>query len=244
MNRILTCLLLVAVSAKGDSSSPYEYEQSYNSAWHAPAAISPKSSLLHNIFSLGGLRERQAGGLSTSLLMAAAGTGVSLAATAATSASLTDDINKVSERTDKAALVAAKTCAQMRTLLGIADPTIRTDTGLATAGDVQVTTNAGNPAIVSTNLGSKTASSYQLTGCVVGFVTGSPTITVPTANLNGLSFAGANCALTPGAGGAATIDDSAVSIADFNIFRLRMVDAINALDQKLRDALATTQPTC
>jgi len=242
MNRILTCLLLVAVSAKGDS--PYEYEQSYNSAWHAPAAISPKSSLLHNIFSLGGLRERQAGGLSTSLLMAAAGTGVSLAATAATSASLTDDINKVSERTDKAALVAAKTCAQMRTLLGIADPTIRTDTGITTAGDVQVTTNAGNPAIVSTNLGSRTASSYQLTGCVVGIPTTAGTITVPTANLNGLSFAGTDCTQTPNAAVVATIANSAVSIADFNIFRLRMVDAINALDQKLRDALATTQPTC
>ena len=42
-------------------------------------------------------------------------TGVSLAATAATSASLTDDINKVSERTDKAALVASTATTNLKT---------------------------------------------------------------------------------------------------------------------------------
>lgn len=125
--------------------------------------------------------------------------------------------------------------------MGIADPTIRTETAITDAGNVLVTTNNPGTDIVSTNLGSTTANSYPLTGCVTAF--GS---LVPNANLNGLAFLGPRCSPISGVipGPTATVADAALSLADFNTFRLRMVDAINVLDEKFREALETAQPTC
>ena len=70
MNIFLASLLFAAVGVRGDASIPYEYEQSYNTAWHPPVA-SPKSSDFQSAFS-GGLR-RQLGGISPGLLMSVAG---------------------------------------------------------------------------------------------------------------------------------------------------------------------------
>jgi len=41
-----------------------------------------------------------------------------------------------------------------------------------------------------------------------------------------------------------TTDSAAVSIPDFNIFRLQVIDAINLLDMKIREMLAVQAPTC
>ena len=37
---------------------------------------------------------------------------------------------------------------------------------------------------------------------------------------------------------------TALSITDFNIFRTNVIQAIDILDQKIRDILAVTEPTC
>ena len=40
--------------------------------------------------------------------------------------------------------------------------------------------------------------------------------------------------------------DAALSLVDFNVFRARgnVIQAIDILDQKIRDILAVTEPTC
>ena len=42
----------------------------------------------------------------------------------------------------------------------------------------------------------------------------------------------------------ATSSSAALSITDFNIFRGNMISALNVLDQKIRDILDVTKPTC
>ena len=42
----------------------------------------------------------------------------------------------------------------------------------------------------------------------------------------------------------AALSHSALSLLDFNIFRGNVQNAINILDQKLRDILAVQEPTC
>ena len=37
---------------------------------------------------------------------------------------------------------------------------------------------------------------------------------------------------------------TALSITDFNLFRMNVIQAIDILDQKIRDILAVTEPTC
>jgi hypothetical protein len=209
----LTCLLFVAVSAKGDSSSPYEYEQSYNSAWHAPAAVSPKSSYLNSVFS-GGLRERQAGGLVGPLMVSALGTGVSLAATAATASSLTDDINKVSERTDKAAAVAAKattnlgtTCAKVNEILDVTSLGDTTDDAIATFAYTESITHA------------TTAVANTLVLLSGGTMTANSGV-VPAA-------------ATPGA-----------LLEDLDRLRVAVAAAISVLDKKIDSILDKTKLTC
>ena len=44
--------------------------------------------------------------------------------------------------------------------------------------------------------------------------------------------------------GATTIDNTALSIADFNTFRQNVAAAIRTLDDKIREMLAVTTPTC
>ena len=44
--------------------------------------------------------------------------------------------------------------------------------------------------------------------------------------------------------GATTIDNTALSIADFNTFRQNVAAAIRTLDDKIREILAVTAPSC
>ena len=41
-----------------------------------------------------------------------------------------------------------------------------------------------------------------------------------------------------------TTNSAALSIADFNIFRESVINTVNILDQKIRDILDVTKPTC
>ena len=88
---------------------------------------------------------------------------------------------------------------------------------------------------MSTNLGSTSASSYTIAG-------------LNTASTNAAGSA------TPAGSGLATYtaaapdEDSqagtALSVDDFNKFRIRVVDAINTLDSKIREITVLTDLTC
>ena len=114
--------------------------------------------------------------------------------------------------------------------MDLTNPTRTTDT----AGTL--TTSPPSPNPVSTNLGSTSASSYTIAG-------------VNTANTG----AAAGSATPAGSGlatytAAAPDEDSqagtALSVDDFNKFRIRVVDAINTLDSKIREITVLTDLTC
>ena len=113
--------------------------------------------------------------------------------------------------------------------MDLTNPTRTTDT----AGTL--TTSPPSPNPVSTNLGSTSASSYTIAG------------------VNTAANAAAGSATPAGSGlatytAAAPDEDSqagtALSVDDFNKFRIRVVDAINTLDSKIREITVLTDLTC
>ena len=91
---------------------------------------------------------------------------------------------------------------------------------------------------VSSAIGAATGTSWPIvfpigTGTAVG------TTVTAGATDGGLNFPAPTQALN---GAAST--NAALSIADFNIFRLQAIQAFDALDVKLREVLSVAAPTC
>ena len=99
-------------------------------------------------------------------------------------------------------------------------------------------TNSGTTEVVSTPLGTETTPAYE-----VGCIGAANAVDSTDAAANGKGLMIANC-VALGTGPAQTTADVALPLKDFNLFRLRMVDAIDTLDTKIRDILAITSLTC
>jgi len=134
------------------------------------------------------------------------------------------------------------TCAKVNSIIGIGNP-------IRTAPDAALTlsTAAPNPDPVSINLGSTAGSTtlgtYKLTKVLSAITT--------TVNAeNGLDEITSNeiqafaAGPAPGPAVAQTQDSMAISVTDFNIFRIRVIDAINTLDAKIREIHALGTVTC
>ena len=122
--------------------------------------------------------------------------------------------------------------------MAITDPTKATDinTAIGTLGMVTVTNFPGTDP-VSQALGTETTPNYDV-GCIGA---AHPIATGDAANIVGLNVPACTAI---GADNTQTSDAVALSIKDFNLFRLRVVDAIDTLDTKIRDILAITSLTC
>ena len=97
-----------------------------------------------------------------------------------------------------------------------------------------MTSLSGTPSTgVANQLGNSGTSSYTLTKPVLG-----------TAGSNTLAYPGLAPVTTQVAVGN-TVDLVAISVTDFNIFRLRVVDAFNTLENKVRELTSLTDDlTC
>ena len=89
---------------------------------------------------------------------------------------------------------------------------------------------------VSSAIGAATGTTWPI---VFPIATAAGTTVTAGAADNGLTFPAPTQALN---GAAST--NAALSIADFNIFRLHAIQAFDALDVKLREVLSVAAPTC
>ena len=129
----------------------------------------------------------------------------------------------------------------MNSIIGIGNPT-RTSPDTAK----MLTTAAPTPNPVAINLGVTAGSStlpdtYALTKVLTSSET--TTATNQVAAGSGLAQLPAPT-LFPTAADGATADNLAISVTDFNIFRIRVIDAINVLDAKIREIPALGSLTC
>ena len=106
-----------------------------------------------------------------------------------------------------------------------------------------LTTPAPTPTPVSINLGSTAGSNTLGTYALTKVITSS---TNDVAAANGLAAIGSaeRTALASTSGGGGSQDNMAISVTDFNIFRIRVIDAINTLDAKIREIPALGSLTC
>ena len=119
--------------------------------------------------------------------------------------------------------------------MAITDPVgLALNDAKASLGNVAITPGT-DPA--SKALGTRTgtgATAYELTKCVAS--AGSV-----SAEADGLTYAnGVNCVVA--AQGSA--DTEVLTVTDFNLFRLRVVDALNTFENKFRELIALTSLTC
>ena len=129
----------------------------------------------------------------------------------------------------------------MTALLALADPTMGATSGNtgvsgSTATAVRSSTTTSEVARHLDTLGSN---SYALTKVIYG---NGATATAITA-ASGLA-AIATSAMDQLDDAPTTIDNTALSIKDFNTFRQNVAAAIRTLDDKIREMLAVTTPTC
>ena len=118
---------------------------------------------------------------------------------------------------------------QLNELLAISDPQ-------STSGTT-APTPSNNP--VSDSLGDRTAGASPGYPILFPIGTSATSISLITGVTDGLSFP---TSITTAHGNLAS--NVALSVADFNIFRQNVIQTIDILDQKIRDILAVTQPTC
>jgi len=99
------------------------------------------------------------------------------------------------------------------------------------AANTPPATPAGNP--VSGNLGLKTGQYPYFNVLVQTGTTATPgTLPLTAAEVRGVRALGTST------------DDAAMSLVDFNIFRIQVIDVINILDLKIREILAVQAPVC
>ena len=96
-----------------------------------------------------------------------------------------------------------------------------------------------SPSAVSTSLGDRTEGSSPGYPIVFPIGTSDTSISLISGATDGLSFP---TGMTTAHGNLAS--NTALSLIDFNIFRGNVIQAIDILDQKIRDILAVTEPTC
>ena len=87
-------------------------------------------------------------------------------------------------------------------------------------------------------MGSRAGDSYEINACI-GKAAAAPTVGNDDV---GLKYNG-NCAAHATAADN-TVNDIALSITDFNLFRLRVVDAFDQIDDKIRKILKKTDLDC
>ena len=129
----------------------------------------------------------------------------------------------------------------MTTLLGLADPTMGSTSGNtgvsgSTSTAVRSSTTTSEVARHLDTLGSN---SYALTKVLYG--NGATATAISAAS--GLAAISTSI-LTRIDSTTTTIDNVGLSIVDFNTFRKNVAAAIRTLDDKIREILAVTAPTC
>ena len=118
---------------------------------------------------------------------------------------------------------------QLNEVLAISDP--------QSIGGTTAPTPSTNP--VSDSLGDRTAGASPGYPILFPLGTSATTISLISGVTDGLSFpVGSTTSM------GTTAANTALSIVDFNVFRGNVIQAIDILDQKIRDILAVTQPTC
>ena len=119
---------------------------------------------------------------------------------------------------------------QLNDVLAISDPQ-------STSSGTTAPTPSSNP--VSDSLGDRTAGASPGYPILFPLGTSATTISLISGVTDGLSFP---TSTTTSLGTLAS--NTALSIADFNIFRGNVIQAVDILDQKIRDILAITPPSC
>jgi len=188
---------------------------------------------------------RQAlGGLSSggAALIGVAAAGTAAAVGTVQNANTNANLDASNRRIDSADTKAKATCTSMTTLLGIADPTMGStsgNTGVSGSSSTAVRSST-TTSEVARHLDTLGSDSYALTKVLYG--TGA-TATSAISAAKGLAQITTSM-LTQLDKTTATIDNTALSIADFNTFRKNVAAAIRTLDDKIREILAVTPPTC
>ena len=134
----------------------------------------------------------------------------------------------------------------MKSLLAVTDPTMGStsgNTGVSGASSTSASAvrNSGTTSEVARHLDTLGSDSYGLFTKIL-YANGA-TATAITAS-KGLAAIATSQFQELVKSGATTIDNTALSIADFNIFRKNVAAAIRTLDDKIREMLAVTSPTC
>ena len=131
----------------------------------------------------------------------------------------------------------------MTALLGIADPTMGStsgNTGVSGSSSTAVRSST-TTSEVARHLDTLGSNSYGLFTKIL-YADGA-TATAITAS-KGLAAITTSQFQKLVKSGATTIDNTALSIADFNTFRQNVAAAIRTLDDKIREILAVTAPSC
>jgi len=248
--RILNLLLGLCSFASADSSiGGYSYENPYdsygldqNSGWHPPQQVQ-RSSLLANVFRT---NARQA--LTDPMMMVGAGGALlnavyTTTATAGVSKAVVLTNSRVDASNKRIATVetrSSNTCAKVKSLLSIAAPTVTYSTSApaTTRASGEFTSCASSPTSGSTAdcVATDLLDEYTITNGVAG-VGG----TIAKSSTTGLA---AITVLYQSTAASLSTSNTAISIADFNNFRKRVAQAINALDKKIEAILAISAPSC
>ena len=131
----------------------------------------------------------------------------------------------------------------MTALLALADPTMGStsgNTGVSGSSSTAVRSST-TTSEVARHLDTLGSNSYALTHVLYG------TGATETAISAGSGLAAISTSILGQLDGSSvktTIDNTALSIADFNIFRKNVAAAVRTLDDKIREMLAVTSPTC
>ena len=96
-----------------------------------------------------------------------------------------------------------------------------------------------SPNAVSAPLGDRTAGATPGYPIVFPLGTAAEAVTLQSPGTDGLSFPTGISAII-----GSSPASHALSITDFNLFRTNVIQAIDILDQKIRDILAVTEPSC
>ena len=122
-------------------------------------------------------------------------------------------------------------------ILAITDPTTPTDMAPAGAVDPNTLTPATDGVAKNLGGGSSDGNDYTITKAIIPNGKTAMTADVPAGN--GLAtIPKASIGIHSEAGGAGGADTLALSITDFNLFRLRVVSSFNQLENKVREVTA------
>ena len=137
---------------------------------------------------------------------------------------------------------------QLKTLLAISDPTVATssgtNTGVGASSSTTVRSASTDEEVAyyldqQSSSGSLSGNSYALEHVLYG----------NGATATAISAASGLAAISTSILGqldtsATTITNTALSVYDFNVFRKRVAAAVRTLDDKIREILAVSSPTC